>query len=183
MRKLFLLLITLASFSANATLLSLSLDQSQYQQGETVNVQLVASDLSFTLGGFAAELSFDPATLSLTDVVFGNGFDDGFGSFSFADDATPGAVFVEDYADLFADEAIIAANQGVSFVLASFSFTAVALGAHSIDLLNGAELISFDNQLLEVLDGLSVAFDVTAVPEPGILALILTGLLVLRRRS
>ena len=50
MKKFIILIALMYSFTTQATLLELDLDKTQYQQGETIELQLVASDLSSTLG-------------------------------------------------------------------------------------------------------------------------------------
>lgn len=184
MKKLIGFIALCASFYTNATLISLSFDKSVYQQNEQVQGQIIAYDLSYTLGGFAGEVIFDDSLLTLNDWQFGNGFDDGLGSYSFADDTIAGKLVLEDYADLFADETVIANNQGTGFVLASFTFTPMALGLHNVNIANGFELISFDNINLERFDSFSSSFSVVAVDEPGfvfIIMLLIVGLVTRTR--
>ena len=133
--------------------------------------------------GLPPLLGFDDSALALQSWMFGSGFDDGLGSFSFADDSNAGELFVEDYADIFADEGVIAANQGLGFVLATITFTALEAGTQTLSLLAGAEFVSFDNQFLETLGALEVSFNVTAVPEPAVLLLMLAGLAAMGRRK
>ena len=166
--------------STQATLISLEFDKDTYQQNETITGQLLANNVTDTLGLFAAEINFNELELMLTGWSFGNGFDDGLGSFPFADDFVPGTLFLSDAADFFADEAVIAANQGTSFVLASFTFTAQSLGIHTVNLAGGAEFVDFANVNIETFGPQSASFAV--VSEPLSAALMLTGLLFLRRK-
>ena len=182
MKKLITLFSLIMCFNAQATLLQLVTDKANYQQGETIELQLIASDLTHTLGGFAAEIGFEDSALDLDTWSFGSGFDDGLGSFFFADDATPGLLYLEDYADAFADEGVISANQGVEFVLASIRFTALSAGTQTLSLLAGAEFVSFDNLILETLGSANVTFHVSQVPEPATAVLLLSCLGLLRRK-
>jgi len=182
--KNLLLVLTLAfSLSSNATIIELSFDKTDYQENETITGQLVASDLSYNLGGFAGSISFNPSELMLTGWSFGNGFDDGLGSYYFADDSISGLLYMEDFADLAADLPTIATNQGLSFVLASFTFNALSTGLHTVDLLSGLEVISFDNISLDTFSSQSASFNVSNVPEPATALLFTTCLLFLRRKS
>lgn len=137
MKKIIALFTFIVSMSTQATLISLEFDKKTYQQNETITGQLIANDVTDTLGLFAAEINFNDLKLMLTGWSFGNGFDDGLGSFPFADDFVPGILFLSDAADFSADEAVIAANQGSAFVLASFTFSAQSLGNHTVNLTDG----------------------------------------------
>lgn len=181
MKSLIISLLTLFTLNCQATLIELTLDKASYQQGETVTATIVAKNFPYTLGGFAGEMNFDNSALSLISWQFGQGFDDGFGSYSYADDSVNGSLYLEDYADLFADEPTITAIQGSEFVLASVAFTAVGAGQQSLSLLNGVEVLSFDNTMLEQLQGMVVNFDVTSVPTPASIALFSLALLLLHR--
>ncbi|GLX76970.1 hypothetical protein tinsulaeT_03100 [Thalassotalea insulae] len=182
MKHLFLLLTFIVSISSQATIIALDFDQAEYDINDTITGQLVASDLSYTLGGFAGTISFDSSSLALTGWSFGNGFDDGFGSYSFADDSISGSLYLDDYADLFADEAMLIANQGANFVLASFSFTALTAGAHTVNLDQGLEVVSFDNLMLDTFDQQSASFQVSQVPEPMTSLLFASCLVLLARK-
>ena len=182
MKNLLIALSLLISVNSHATLIELSFDQDSYGQNDVITGQLIASDLSYTLGGFASTIAFDDSQLALTGFTFGNGFDDGLGSYSFGDDSIAGSLFLEDYADAWADEMTIATNQGTSFVLASFTFTALSAGLNTVSLLAGSEVVSFDNAMLDTLGAHSASFDVTAVPTPMTGVLFATCLLLMRRK-
>ncbi|OKY27839.1 cohesin domain-containing protein [Thalassotalea sp. PP2-459] len=181
MKSLFISLLTFFTLNCQATLLELKVDQASYQEGDTVTATIVAKNFPYTLGGFAGEVSFDDNGLALTSWQFGQGFDDGFGSFSYADDSISGSLYLEDYAYIFADEPTIIANQGNEFVLATIAFTAMGAGQQTLSLLNGVEVLSFDNTMLEQLQGMAVTFDVTSVPTPASIALFSIALLLLHR--
>lgn len=184
MKNLLLALSLMLSFTSQATLIDIQLDQPIFEQGESISGQLVVSDFSYNLGGFAAELTFDPAQLTLANWAFGNGFDDGLGSYQFADDSAVGVLYLDDFADLAADLAVITTNQGTSFVLATFEFTSLSTGMHSLGLRN-AEVVDFDNTLTEWVNDANTSFSVnsTQVPEPTTGILMLAGLMFALRRS
>jgi len=171
------------SINANATLMTLSFDDTDYGVNDVITGQLIASNFTETLGGFDAEISFDDSVLALTGWSFGNGFDDGFGSLQFADDMLPGSLLLSDFSFLFSDEMTLAANQGAEFVLASFTFTALSAGMHSVSLLDGAQIVSFDNTTLETMSAATASFNVTEVPEPATGLLLLAGLAAFLRRA
>ncbi|WP_286269131.1 cohesin domain-containing protein [Thalassotalea hakodatensis] len=181
MKSFIISLLTLFTLNCHATLIELKLDQTSYQQGDTVTATIVAKNFPYTLGGFAGEMNFDDNALALTSWQFGQGFDDGFGSYSHADDSIDGSLYLEDYADLFADEPTITAIQGNEFVLATIAFTAVGSGQQTLSLLNGFEVLSFDNTMLDQLQGMAITFDVTSVPTPASIALFSLALLLLHR--
>jgi len=183
MKYLITLLSLVISINANATLLAINFDDTDYAVGDTVTGELVVSGFTETLGGFFTEIAFDEQLLSLTGFSFGNGFDDGLGSFSLADDSFAGFLSLEDYADLGADSSILALNQGSSFVLANFTFEALSAGLQTVSILAGSEVISFDNAELAILPGSSASFNVTQVPEPTTGLLLLAGLAGLLRRA
>lgn len=180
MKQLLLLITLVISMSSQATLIELSFDQNQYNENDVITGQLVASDLSYTLGGFAGEIQFDTTSLLLTGWNFSDGFDDGLGSYPYADDSNPGFLYLEDYADPFADENTIIANQGTRFVLASFTFSALSAGIHTISLLPGMEVVSFDNSAIASFSQIDASISVNKVPEPTTMLLLASSLLLIR---
>lgn len=173
----------LASIS-NAAVISIDFGgQTQYDINDTVYGQLIVSDFDDTLGAFFAELNYQPANLALLNWQFGNGFDDGLGSYQFDDhDNLAGSLYLEDYSDLFADINILNANQGSSFTLASFSFKALSSGQHDISLnAFNTGLLDFDNY--DVNTQLSNAsFNVSQdveVPEPASMLIFISALALL----
>ncbi|GAB3020843.1 cohesin domain-containing protein [Bowmanella dokdonensis] len=184
MKKFIALLILLAGTQAQASLLSFSLDKSQYAPGQTITAELYVSDFGSPLGGFFAELLYDPAQLTLLGWEFGTGLDGN--SLQFAShDRSLGSLMMDEYADLFADQNWLAGLQGTRFMLARFSFQAIGQGQQSLAL--GSYylgLLSHDNQLLEV-DAPAISFKVSAqaVSEPvGLWLMLPAGMWILRRR-
>ena len=183
MKYIITLLGLIVSINANATLLTINFDDTQYAVGDTVTGELVVSNFSETLGGFFAEIVFDEQLLSLTSFSLGNGFDDGLGSYSFTDDSVAGLLSIEDYADLAADISILGLNQGSSFVLANFTFRTLSSGLQTVSILAGAEVISFNNSTVTVLPSTDTSFNVTQVPEPTTGLLLIAGLAGILRKA
>mgnify|MGYP001067301051 CR=1 FL=1 len=188
MRRFILVLTTLLSFAANASLIQIKLDKGTFLSGESITGQLVATNLTHPIGGFTADIEFDPFNLSLDAWSLGNGLDAGDGSLDLSDDTIPGFLMLSeftwsDWSDTTA-EAVASAIQGTEFILASFEFSAFSLGSHSISLAGGSSLVSFDNLLEESFGAQTINFSVVdaQVPAPLTLVLILTGLFLLRRK-
>ena len=183
MKNIVLLLAVLISFNSNAALISISLDKSQYQLNETISGQLVVSEFTESLGGFWAQLNFDPVVLSMESWQFGNGFDDGLGSLQFDEyNESGGSLYLGDYSDLFADTNVLLANQGTEFVLASFTAKSNFAGSHMLTS-NDFGLLNFDNDFVDVNfvpQNINVV-NATQVPEPGTWLLMFASLLILGR--
>ncbi|SNY45503.1 PEP-CTERM protein-sorting domain-containing protein [Arsukibacterium tuosuense] len=186
MKSIVLALCLLFSGLSHATLIQLATERSDYQIGETIVVSLSVSDVTETLGGFWAEILYPTSALSLLDWQFGEGFDDGFGSSPFADhDASSGTLYLEEYADLWADESILEGLQGSSFVLATFSFLATEAGNILLSF-NPAEFgaINFDNDFIDVSTAdLNFTVNAVQVPVPTTAILMIAGMALLLRRK
>lgn len=185
MKSMLFALCLLFSGVSHAALIQLHADRSDYQIGETITVTLFISDLTETIGGFWADVLYPSSVVSLLNWQFGSGFDDGFGSYPYDDhNAVAGSIYLNDYADLFADEAILAAQQGSSFVLATFSFLAtqagnVLLSFNPMDF--GA--VNFANDFINVsATDLNLTVSAAQVPAPATVVLMLAGLGLLYRR-
>ncbi|MDP4534645.1 PEP-CTERM sorting domain-containing protein [Alkalimonas collagenimarina] len=188
MKTLLTTLLLALSFNSQAALIKLESLHNDYQVGDTVELQLSISHLSTTLGGFFSELSYATEGFSLVGWQFGNGFDDGFGSWQFADhNALAGLLALDDYADPAADEQLLAANQGSGFVLATLQFLVLSAGDFWFSFnpdWSGA--LSFDNEFVTVNFSdlqLQVHPASTPVPAPATLVLLLAGLLFLGARK
>ena len=71
MKNLLFAITLLVSVSSNATIIELSFDQDSYGQNDVITGQLIASDLDYTLGGFASTIAFDDSQLALIGCSFG----------------------------------------------------------------------------------------------------------------
>lgn len=188
MKTILTTLLLVLSFSSQAALIKLESLYSNYQVGDTIELQLSISNLTDTLGGFFSELSYATEGFSLLGWQFGNGFDDGFGSWQFADhDALAGLLALDDYADPAADEQLLAAQQGNGFVLATIRFQALQAG-HFLFSLNpdwtGA--LTFNNAFITtgLSDlGMQIQPTPTPVPAPATLLLLLAGFMFLSTRK
>ncbi|WP_286235439.1 hypothetical protein [Thalassotalea sediminis] len=100
---------------------------------------------------------------------FSNGFDDGVGNYFFADDSQQERLYIEGYTDLFADKATIPSQQSSEFLVTEVAFIANAVDHQSFSFLNNIEILSFDNVILEQLQGASVTFELPTVPCPHLL--------------
>ena len=121
--------------TAQAGVIQIETNKSSYQNGELITATLRASALSDVLTGFFLALQYQPAQLALQNFSFGNGFDDGFGSYRFsAADQAGGSLALEEYADWAAALATLAAQQNGSFILATIKFKALGTGQFSLNL-------------------------------------------------
>jgi hypothetical protein len=186
MKSMLLALCLLFSGFSHATLIQLDAERSDYQIGETIVVTLSVSELTETLGGFWAEILYSTSGISLLDWQFGDGFDDGFGSYQLTEhDPSSGVFYLEDYADLFADAAILADKQGRSFVLATLSFLATEAG-NIILSFNPTQVgvLNFDNNFIDVTTAdLNFTVSAVQVPVPATALLMLAGMALLLRRK
>lgn len=129
-----------------------------------------------TLGAFMIDILFDPSVLSLNNVVFGNllGTLDVEALASYYDDLLPGVVMLDETSFLFDVE--LDALQPDTFTLATLEFNGTGLGLSVLDTglidLSDATGVTLSPDV--TLQGTIV--EVTGVPEPGTLILLLVGL-------
>jgi hypothetical protein len=117
-----------AMAQAQAALISVEFDKTQYQVGETIVSQLFVSDFSGPLTGATLSLGIGSA-FSLDGVQISDAFDDGLGDYRFAD-FVAGQLFVEAYADWAAAQNVLANKQQSRFLLATISFKALTAGLY-----------------------------------------------------
>lgn len=186
MKSILLALSLLFSGLSHATLIQLNTERSDYQIGETIVVTLSVSDFTDTLGGFWTEILYSSSAISLLDWQFGDGFDDGFGSYQDAEHVVAsGSLYLQDYADVFADESILAAKQGSSFVLATLSFLATEAGNILLSFNpDSFGSVNFANDFIDV-NTANLNFTVSAVqvPVPTTALLMFAGMVLLLRRK
>jgi len=188
-------LITLAMFAcvstqAQAIVISFEPSSQTVEIGDTVNVDLRISELgNDILTGFDLDVSFDDSILGFNGVDFGTGLDVfGLGTINDVIDFGFGTVNVFELSfDLDSD---LHAFQPDDFVLGTFNFSALNSGVSSLDAsiwgLSG-EFVFDDALGYDVPESLwaEVHTGSVAVPEPGVLMLLLSGLfgLCLSRRA
>ena len=177
----------LAGISTQAQAIDLSFDPSAQTVGgigAPVSVDVRISGLGDDiLTGFDLDVSFDDSILGFQSFSFGTGLDTfGFGTIN---DVVDFGSTVNVFELSFDDDADLHTFQPNDFVLGTFNFTALSLGTSSLDVSSGllaGELV-FDPALgFEVPKSLSAdvqSGSVTAVPEPGTLVLLLSGLVTL----
>ncbi|WP_448569315.1 PEP-CTERM sorting domain-containing protein [Thalassotalea ganghwensis] len=185
-KKLLCAALLFASQQSVAGLIELELDNTTYQVNDTVTANIVISDFGQPLSAAFAELLFDSSSLSLIDFSFGGAFDDGLGSYQYADDSSAGTLYLEDYADISADFSVLESLQNDSFIFATIQFQALAAGIQSIDFgIFDTGIFDIDENSLQASFS-PVSFDVTPsvteVPVPATLALFGLGLLGLATR-
>lgn len=178
---------------SSATLLSFSPSTNTVNVGDTFDVDVVISDLYAANGpreivsAFDLDVLYDSAVLDATSVTFGAFLDPlGIGlSFQDIDLSVPGVIDIAELSLYFDFE--LEALQPDSFTLATLSFDAIGAGAssllfdqNSLPLPGFFDVKGYGGLLLDVsAEQGSVTVVSSTVPEPGILLLMLSGLLSL----
>jgi hypothetical protein len=195
MKKIILLIAALVmSMSVNATLITVELNDNDFNVGDLLTAQLVISDIELDNIGFQKLLAsfdistlFDDSLLSFSSVSFGNKLDvDPFIiSDQFSDNSQTGIVKVVEISYAFFDD-LFAAQDGLSrFVLARINFNVLASGTGAIEL----SAIDLGDDLAGAFTNVSAqgaSFQVansTNVPEPATIVLVLFGLAFLVRKN
>lgn len=177
--------------ASSATLLSFSPSTNTVNVGDTFDVDVVISDLYAADGSreivsaFDLDVLYDSAVLNATGVTFGTSLGDEFffEVFNFPPVFLSGGVDFAAVSYLF-DFELLGLQPNDNFTLATLSFDAIGAGVSSLMFdpvaFPGVDVKGLDaNRLdLSTLQG-TVTVVSTAVPEPGILLLMLSGLLSL----
>lgn len=174
----------LGAGSANAVYLTASPLATTVNVGGTVQVDINIGDLTdFTapsLGAYDLNILFDANLLQYTGVNWGNQLDQAqLGGLASEDSSSAAGGRLNFFEVSYDDVATLNSQQSGSFTLVSLFFTALATGSSQVDI----ELLSLGDAEGGALtaDQISGA-SVTAVPVPGALPLLLSGLLVLAGR-
>lgn len=141
--KLVLILaLTLLSANAKAGLLTLDVEDLDYQVGDTVTVDVVASDFFDVIGfqqyisSFNFDLSFDSSVLGFQTASYGTGLNMGVDIMSFQNSIASTTSPVSFGEISLLDEIGLFLAQTPSFVLASIEFEILSAGDAALDLLN-----------------------------------------------
>lgn len=192
--KLVLILaLTLLSANAKAGLLTLDVDDLDYQVGDTVTVDVVASDFLDVIGfqqyisSFNFDLSFDSSVLGFQTASYGNGLDGGFGlSIQNPIASTTSPISFGELSLL--DEIGLFLAQTPSFVLASIEFEILSAGDAALDLLNismfeGTGLLAQEISSVNVQTANINITDSAEIPVPPTLFLLALPLLFVVRNA
>lgn len=192
LKKLFAAAALLLSVQANATLITVDLDQASYNVGDTIKASLVLTEIQALVTGFDASLLFNQSLVELTEIKFGDflslpavGSDQG-------DIRSAGKVDLYELFFGFSNEDIFDLSQvqaNSPFVLATVSFKALKAGASEFAL-GGLSVMYLPEDGPEYSDNETRGRSATAqisgpasVPAPATLLLLLPALLLLRRRQ
>lgn len=183
--------------SANAYLLQALPSVTDVELGDAFQVEiriagLEAGGLDEIVSAYHLDLSFTPGLVMATDVVFGDQLNLGNPLFSYqsTDLTGPNSVMLEELSIL--PDAMLAAAQPDSFVLASVGFEAIDVGAVSFDFLPylafGIDIKGrSEGGVVEVLPIETMGYPVTihprSIPETPAWMLLGIGLLVLIGQS
>lgn len=163
---------------SSAATLSFSPANSVVNPTDSFDVDVVISDLGGNLvGAFDFTVGFDPAIIASTGVTFGGAlgnpdplaFETITGSFG---DNVFGTVDAFNISFLF-DFELAALQDPGGFTLATLSFQALSIGQTALDFLG----IVISDDLGEAIGAQGVSGNVSVVPLPGAVWLMLTGLL------
>jgi hypothetical protein len=188
MKKLIILLSCLfISLSSQATLLSIELNQSSYQVGDTLIADFIISDieedaLGFQklLASFDFNVSWDDTILEYASASFGNKLDVGAGSDHNLLDVMNDSLGLTEISYAWWDE-LLQAQDGLShFVLASLNFNVTGTGSGELNLTQLAFGDDFGDAFTDV-NSRDKAYSVASgnpvdVPEPMSVILMLIGL-------
>ncbi|KGJ86502.1 hypothetical protein [Colwellia psychrerythraea] len=194
MKKLITLLTALlVSLSTQATLLSVELNQDNYQIGDVLTADFIISDIEEDTFGFQKLLatfdfnvSWDNSLIEYVSTSFGNKLNVGAGSDQFSDVMVDNLGLSEtSYA--WWDE-LLPVQDGLSrFILASVDFTVIGSGSGSL----GLSDLAFGDDFGAAFTGVSSSgntYSVTSgnpvdVPEPASVLLMFMALILLARQQ
>lgn len=180
--------------SSHATLLTIELDNTDYQIGDMMQANIVVSDIELKSNGiqklvatFDFDLLFDESLLGYQSTSFGSLLN--VDPFFFGDQSAslsgPGSLYVSEFT-LAPDEDLFAAQGGLSsFVLASVNFEVLANGTNMFSLNNielGDDFGGDFSQVSSVPTSITIG-SVASVPETPTLAIFALGLLIFLARK
>jgi len=166
MKMLFWCLVFCFSAASQAALLTLQADRTQYQVGETVQLNLWLSDFTGTVGSYWAKLHYEPAAFAFADGQFSDGFAGASLQYLQAVPAS-GQLIIEEYAFWDADELQLSLLQQRRFALARFNFLASASGSWTFSFADDFVGAEYFNGSPLALQKQVFQLQVRSVAEPG----------------
>jgi len=195
MKKIIMLISTLCiAFTSNATLISLSLDQTEYNVGDVATASIIISDIEQEFGFqkllafFELDANYDDSKLSFNSATFGDKLDVDalLPSDRIIDDSVAGALYLSELTFALGADLFLAQNGLSSFEIATVSFDVLATGTSELSLNNillGTDLgtsftdVTSENTMINVAS--------TSVPVPATFMLFMlagAGLLIQKRK-
>lgn len=167
-----------------AATLKFTADQTVLNIGQSTNIDIVISELgdmtSPSLSVYDITVGFDDAILSAGSIVFGNQLALVGGSYTETDDSTAGTINILELS--FDTPATLDNMQADSFVLATISYTALAIGTTSLTFDSALLGDSLGDEILASLQDTSI--NVVPIPAAGwLFGSALAGLGWLRRKQ
>jgi len=163
---------------ASAAILSFSPDNPNVIESQAFEVDVVLDPEGVLVGGFSFNVDFDPLVLAITDVQFSNSLGDPFiEALPDFDDSVAGTVDIFNVSLLF-DSELIPLQPAAGFTIATLSFLSIADGMSPLGF--SSIIVSDDLGLGTSSSGIAGSVDVSPIPLPGALWLMLTGLLGIR---
>ncbi len=195
MKKILSILTALIiSFSSQATLLTIELNQESYEVGDILQADFVISNIEDDamgfqklLASFEFNLLWDSAIVDYASASFGNKLNvDPFVPSDQYIDVQSDSSFLSEISYAWSDDLFFAQNGLASFVLASVNFNVIADGSSTL-MLNSA-VLGDDFGTAFNLNSHDKSFVVDTgspvdVPEPTVMALLVIALLTLTRKK
>jgi hypothetical protein len=199
MKKLTLLLTAfLFSLSANATLITVELNNTDYNVGDAFSADIVISDIELDptfqriVGDFEFNLNFDNTIIEFVSASFGDKLDVDPDPFWASDQSilsSLGSVLLSEISYALDSDLFFAQDGLTSFVLASIDFNVIGTGMSTVGLSNVAIGDAYGNEFLAV-STMGKEYTVAngnpvGVPEPStvFLMLIAMGVFVIRQKG
>jgi hypothetical protein len=193
MKKLLTLLMLLtASITANASLISIDIEDKLYNIDDSLTVNIYISDLiqpsgfQALIGGFSFDLLSQDSLLSLEQVIFGDKLDvDTFffdPSIQIVDSTVANRSIIQETASAFTSDLLNAQGFLSSFLLVSAEFKVMSQGVANFALDNVSVVDDFGfAHSLSAIQARDVQLGTSAVsvPEPNVLIVFMLGLLML----
>jgi len=172
-------LLTLAlALPASAATLELTPGAQTVALGEQTSVDLFLSGVSAVLGGFDLDVTYAPALLALSSVVFSGALGDSALAEAQLESTPAGPGTVNLFGLSFLTEAELAGLQGASIPIATLVFDTLAKGTSPVGLPNVLLSDAAGAELVTASQGGSVT-----IPEPALTLLLAAGAAGLVRRA